>query len=433
MNSEAFLDHKIRILVAVVLPVLVSLAPVAAETIKQQEFRRMNPEIMGQGGSYVAVAEGYSALFTNPAGIAFTDKYEITLPSVIVWAHSRPDLLLSTIGALSGDASDTPAEGEEKGQEDLATDALREQFTTNGFGVGSALGVGYVGHNIGVGLEAGFDSYLYGSSFPLGLEGEINNRVALVVGYAYPFELGPVTLAVGSTLRSTIRVSSFVDSEAAADLITMFAGVDTGDGETGTRDDSDDLLETITALNGWGVAFDGGLIARYNAFSVGVQARNLFNTQMNYSNNTVKEILNAVGKGGLPAAPEDSDDPAYVSATYIIPMEVSFGVAWKPDLGSVSGIFDPEVHAQVTDPFAMTDEDPGHPRAFGTRLHFGTELTFLRFFDLRFGINQGYFTLGTGLDLGFLEIQYALYSQEYGRDPGDQKVGGSALEVAIRF
>ena len=122
----------------------------------------MNPEIMGQGGSYAAVAEGYSALFTNPAGIALTTEPELTLPSVTIWAHSRPDLLLSTIGAFSGDASDTAADGTEKSQEDLIIDTLREQFTTNGFGVGTALGSGYVGNRVGVGLEFGFDSYLYG-------------------------------------------------------------------------------------------------------------------------------------------------------------------------------------------------------------------------------------------------------------------------------
>ncbi|MDA3950171.1 MAG: hypothetical protein PF508_13250 [Spirochaeta sp.] len=408
-------------------------APLAAERIKQPEFRRMNPEIMGQGGSYAAVAEGYSSLFTNPAGIALTTEPELTLPSATVWAHSRPDLLLSTIGAFSGDASDTAADGTEKSQEDLIIDTLREQFTTNGFGIGSALGTGYVGNRIGIGLEFGFDSYLYGPTFPLGLGGEINSRLALAVGYGYPFELGPVTLAVGGTLRPSLRASSFVDSDTAASLITQFTGVDTGDVETGTgTEESGGLFDTLTALNGWGVGFDAGVIAEYRPFRLGVQARNLFNTQMDYSNNSINEIIDAAGEGGLPAKPTDSNDPSYVSDTYVIPMEIGFGGAWQPDLGAYSAIFDPELHAQVTDPFKLTDQDRERARSFWTRLHFGTEMTFLQFFDLRFGINQGYFTMGTGLDLAFLEIQFAMYSQEYGRYPGDQQVGGAALEFALR-
>lgn len=403
-----------------------------AETIKQPEFRRMNPEIMGQGGSYTAIAEGYASLFTNPAGIALTEDPEITIPSVTVWAHSRPDLLLSTIGALSGDASDTKPNGEEKSQEELVIDALREQFTTNGFGVGSALGIGYVGNKIGVGLEAGINSYLYGPTFPLGLEGEITSRLALSVGYGYPFRVGPVTIAVGGTLRPNIRVSSFVDSDTAADLITQFTGVDTGEA---TEDDteSDELFDTLTALNGWGVAFDSGLIGTYRGFQLGVQARNLFNTQMDYSNNTINDIIDAAEKGGLPESPDDSSDPAYVSDTYVIPMEVAVGGGWRPNLGSYATIIDPSIHFQITDPFKQTDQDREKARSFWTRLHVGTELTFLRFFDLRFGLNQGYFTTGAGLDLGFIDLQFAMYSEEYGRYPGDQQVGGAALELAIRF
>jgi hypothetical protein len=41
--------------------------------------------------------------------------------------------------------------------------------------------------------------------------------------------------------------------------------------------------------------------------------------------------------------------------------------------------------------------------------------------------------MGTGMELMFLDIQFALYSQEFGRYPGDQQVGGAALEFALRF
>ncbi len=418
------------------LPVLLFLVTVLpsglhAETVRQPEFRRMDPILMGQGGSSVASATGYSALFTNPAGLASEEDNGLTLPSVTVWVHSRPDLLLSTIGTFSGDASDTTADGEEKSQEELIIDVLREQFTTNGFGLGAALGTGYVRNRVGLGLEIGTNSYLYGETFPLGLEGELTTQVSLAVGYAQPLFLGPVSLSLGGALRPVIRVSSFIGSETAADLITTFTGVETGDGEADGS--SDDLLDTITALNGWGVSFDAGLLLNYQSFTLGVQGRNLLNTRVDYSNNSLNEILDAARAGGLPSKPTDSSDPSYVSDTYIIPAEISFGAAWRPDLGEYFQVFDPKLHAQVTDPFKITDQNRDQPRSFWTRLHFGTELTLLNFFDLRFGVNQGYFTLGTGLDLGFLEIQYAIYSQEYGRYPGDRQVGGAALEFAFRF
>ncbi|MEX2445490.1 MAG: hypothetical protein WD492_17960 [Alkalispirochaeta sp.] len=417
--------------VAVVAAILAATAMLLpAETIRQKEFRPLSPEILGQGGSYAAVAEGYSSLYTNPAGLANTLEPETTLPSLRVWMHSRPDLLLPTIGALGGeDISSDGEEGEEISRDELIIDSLREQFTTNGFGIGSSLGFGYVGNRIGIGMNIATDSYLYGDTFPLGLEGEITSQFTLVFGYAHPFQLGPVDLSLGGALRPNLRVTSLVGSDTAADLITQFTGVDTGEGD---GEEGEDLLNSIDALNGWGVAFDAGLLAGYRSFSLGVQARNLFNTNMQYSRNSLDEVFSALSSGGLPAAPEEGD-PAYVSERYLIPMELSLGAAWQPDLGQLSALVDPELHVQITDPFGAADIDPDRPNSFWTRVHIGTELTFLRFFDLRFGVNQGYFTLGTGMDLMFLDVQFALFSQEFGRYPGDQQVGGAALEFALRF
>ena len=405
-----------------------STASLSAETVRQQEFQPLNPEILGQGGSYVAVPEGYSSLFTNPAGLARTEDPELTLPSFTVWVHSRPDLLLPTIGAIGGeDVSSDDDGGEEKSRNEIIIDNLREQFTTNGFGVGTALGLGYVGNRIGVGLNVALDSYLYGDTFPLGLEGEINSQLTIAFGYAQPFRIGPVDMALGVALRPSLRVTSLVGSDTAADLISEFTGVDTGedDGE------ETDLLESINALNGWGVGFDAGLLASYRPFTLGIQARNLFNTTMQYSRNSLQEIVDALGSGGLPPTPEEGDE-AYVAERYIIPTELSFGAAWQPDLGPAGFVFDPELHMQITDPFGFTDEDRDRPASFWTRVHVGTEITFLRFFDLQFGINQGYFTLGTGMSLTFLDLRFALFSREFGRYPGDRQVGGATLEIAIR-
>lgn len=397
-----------------------------AEEIIQPEFQPRSAEILGQGGSYVAVAEGYSSFFTNPAGLAMTDEPELTIPSLSTWIHSRPDLILSTIGAMSG--QDVGTDGEDQSREEIILDNLEEQFTTNGFGLGAALGIGYVGHGIGLGFTVAGDVYLYGDTFPLGLEGEMNSQVTLYVGYAYPFEIGPVTLAAGGMLRPMIRVSSILDSDASVELISTFLGVDPGETDAG----EDDLLGAINALNGWGVSLDAGLLAAYRSARIGVSARNLFNTSMQYSNDSLEDVISALQSGGLPSAPENETDPSYVADSYVVPMDISIGAAWQPEY-SFSTIFDPELHGQIDDVFKTAQVNSDRPDSFWTRVHLGTELTFLQFFDLRFGINQGYFTVGYGLDLSFLEIQFALYSQEYGRYPGDQQVGGAALEFALRF
>lgn len=404
---------------------VLGLPSVAAETVRQKEFQPANPEILGQGGSFVAVAEGFNSLYTNPAGLAMTPEPELTLPSLTFWAYSRPDLLLPTIGALGGQS--VSSDGENQSRDQLILDNLSEQFTTNGFGVGTGVSFGYVGNRLGIGLNLAVDSYLYGDTFPLGLEGEITSHLMLAFGYAQPFRIGPVDLSLGGVLRPNLRITSIVGSDTAADLITQFTGVSTGDSGGGG-----DLTSSITALNGWGVAFDTGLLASYRSYRLGLQARNLFNTGMQYSRNSLADILSALSSGGLPSAPSEGD-AAFVSETYIIPMELTVGGAWQPDLGELSFLIDPELHMQYAGLFGTGQLDPQRPTSAWTRISIGTELTMLRFFDLRFGLNQGYFTTGFGMDLMFLELQFALYSQEFGRYPGDQQVGGAALEFALRF
>lgn len=401
--------------------------PAASETIRQREFQPINPEIIGQGGSFVAVAEGYGALFTNPAGLSRTVDPEWTLPSLSFWVHSRPDLLLPTIGALGGQDVSADSTGESQTRDELILNTLSEQFTTNGFGIGTGLGFGYVGNRLGIGVNVALDSYLYGDTFPLGLEGELTSQFSLVFGYAYPFDIGPVRLSVGGALRPNLRITSLVGSDTAADLLTEFTGVNTGEENGGGS-----LTDSITALNGWGVAFDAGLMASYRAFSLGLQARDLLNTNMQYSRNSLQQILDALSAGGLPSAPEEGD-PEYVSDTYIIPTAVSLGAAWQPDLGATAFLVDPELHFEIDDVLGTAQLNPDRPTSVWTRLHVGTEISLLRFFDFRMGINQGYFTMGAGLDLLFLNLQFALYSQEFGRYPGDQQVGGAALEFAVRF
>jgi hypothetical protein len=387
------------------------------------------PEVMGQGGSYSAVAEGYNSLFTNPAGLATDEEPEITVPVYSLWVHSRPDLLLATLGALGGqDVNADGGDDENLTRDELILENLKEQFTTNGFGLGTALGFGYTGNRIGIGMNIAMNSYFFGETFPLGLEGEVTSQFTLAFGYAHPFQIGPVSLALGGALRPNLRITSLVGSDTAADLITQFTGVDTGE----SAEEDEDILDALTALNGWGVAFDAGLTARYHPFALGVQVRNLLNTNMRYSRNSFSDVLEALSSGGLPSAPQEGD-PEFVEERYIIPTELSIGLAWQPDLGALSFVVDPELHVEITDPFGYADLDQDRPNSVWTRIHVGTELTFLRFFDLRYGINQGYFTLGAGMDLMFLDVQFALYSQEFGRYPGDQQVGGAALEFALRF
>lgn len=61
--------------------------------------------------------------------------------------------------------------------------------------------------------------------------------------------------------------------------------------------------------------------------------------------------------------------------------------------------------------------NPAIDQAFFAHLRIGVQAR-VKFFTLRTGLNQGYPTVGGGLSLGFVDIDYAFYGREEGRYPG---------------
>lgn len=56
----------------------------------------------------------------------------------------------------------------------------------------------------------------------------------------------------------------------------------------------------------------------------------------------------------------------------------------------------------------------------GKKIHAGIEIGF-PFLDLRAGINQGYYTLGVGIDMSFIKFDVATYGVELGEYPGQDE------------
>jgi hypothetical protein len=107
-------------------------------------------------------------------------------------------------------------------------------------------------------------------------------------------------------------------------------------------------------------------------------------------------------------------------------MSVHAGAEFHPDLGGLSFLIDPSVHAE----YVMTS---GVDSSFWTNLHLGAEVRVLRMLRLRAGLNQGYTTLGVGLKLLFLEAHVAYFGREMGSYAGARQNQGVTAEVALRF
>jgi hypothetical protein len=368
----------------------------AAEPILEPPFVPASPEVLAQGGSFVANAQGYNSLFFNPAGFSAGER-SVTVLSATSWVYANPLRLLHAMG--SGDSA-------------AVAGLFEGEATGGGFGFGAAAGIGYVGHGLGLAAVLNIDSYLFGPTL-LGAEGDLHATLGFVAGFSLPVQLLGIKVHLGASLRPMLRVSAPVDYTVMLDILqALQAG-------------GDPLapLAGADAVYGYGFGIDLGTIVELGNFRIGLAVRDLFGTSFSYTLTTVDAILDSLGSSAeLPTGGAAVDG-------HLIPMNVAAGLSYHPDLGSVSKVLDPTVHVSLDDVVGVIRDG----RSVWTLLHIGAEARILRFLSLRGGIQQGYVTLGAGLELLFLDVNAAVFTREMGKHIGDRPSSGMTVEAAVRF
>lgn len=370
----------------------------AQETFDSPVYAPITPEVIGQGGSFTAVAHGYNSLFTNPAGFAreggsFTLLSATASPFFIPKEEDIDNLDKVMAAETEQDISN-------------ALVGLEELITGNGIGGAGNAGIGLVGRGLGLGVVGNMDFYGRGET-ALGTTIDAVYDWSIIGGLAFPLELGPITAYVGGDLRYMLR------AEARDVAIVDFASAAT---ETG-----DDM--SFDVYSGSGLGFDFGTIVELGQWSVGFSARDIGGTELSYKLNTadnLDQIMRFDGSGS------EIDD------TYVIPMVTSYGIGYDPDGFLLPAwLFDPVFHAE----YRKTHYEASDAKedSFFTGVHMGMEAKVLRFIKLRTGINQGYATFGVGAKLLFMDINASYFTREMGRYAGVKPNEGFTVEAAIRF
>jgi len=349
---------------------------------------------MAQGGSYVAVAEGYNSIFTNPAGFAEGDP-SFTMPSLTLWVHADP---LRYLEHFFGGTHNT--------------DYLLDEATDGGFGIGAATGLAYVGNGLGLGLVMQVDSFIYGPQAS-GLAGDTQATLSLVGGYAVSLNVLGVDLSIGAALRPFARLHTPLSGDAAYELLTAFGG----------EKNIFSALNDKATLHGVGLAIDLGLIAKMGSFRLGLSFRDLGSTPIIYKTSSFETVRSYLGTNLV--FPEGNA----VSDNYLIPMTVNAGVAFSPVWGNSGSALDLVVHTEIRDLVAFFEGEGD----VLTHLHVGAELGLWDRIALRGGLNQGYATFGLGLELKFVELDLAYFTRELGDSYGAIPSSGFAVELALRF
>ncbi|TVR85298.1 MAG: hypothetical protein EA428_16070 [Spirochaetaceae bacterium] len=405
--------RAILLLTFLIASLFVTAGPLSAKTVREAPVSVFDPVLMAQGDSSVASARGYRSLFINPAAFAL-GQGNFTLLNLQGWIHSSPTQALESMQLFFGE-SDI-----EEG--DTSLSRLERQLSSNGMGVGAAGGIGYVGGGLGLGLRFASDSYFFGEQLPGGITGTSTSEISFVGGLGFPFQLGPVQVAIGGSVRPFVRVRSLFDSDASDAALQKFLGVP---GEI-----EEDYRDITRSLNGYGFALDAGLLLQYRDFTLGIAGRHLGDTRLNYSEHSLSEVRDSLSNGALPAEKSEGEEGYIPVGQHIIPTRFDFGLMWAPRPWDVAR---PQLHLELRDPMGWADPSGTGSQPLLYRTHLGGELELMRFFSIRAGLNQGRPTGGLGLRLFFFDLNMALYGRELGEQQGDTSSAGAALEFGIRF
>jgi hypothetical protein len=381
------MPRTLAVLVAL-LAVLAGMAPLpAGAQADEPPAVPVSPEVLAQGGSFTANAEGFQALFHNPAAFG-SGRRSLTILAASGWVYAHPMRLLHSQALAS---------------------LLEEEVTSGGFGMGSAAGIGWVGRGLGLGAVFDVDSYLWGPT-TAEAAGRLTADLQFVAGFA--LKALRDRLWLGADVRPLIRLAVPVDYDA------MFGFYDA----LWSGGDPLAALEPCPALYGFGFGIDLGALLELGGWRFGLSVRDFLGTSILYRQSTFGEVRDTLRRtGGFPS------DGAAVVPDPVIPMELSLGLAYRFDFSPRT--IDPVVHLSFSDLIAVIQGE----RSPWTALHLGAEVRLLRFLALRAGLNQGYLTFGGGLRLPLLDLNAAFFTREMGRYFGDQPSSGLALEAALRL
>lgn len=327
---------------------------------------------MGMGGVSKVFGDHYQALWGNPAALV-SEKGSLTIADLSAWLYVKPTpSKIQDVQTLMADSTT-----------DNERISLINQFQAenNGLGGGASVGLGWAGKGFGLGMNMTADTYTEG--LKLKLMTQLNG----VVGLAIPLHLGPVTIKAGLDGRIFFRT----DSDGMWDIMSI-------DG-------------TSPVINGTGLAADIGAIVELGPFMVGASLRDL-GMEFDMGKGTVDQM-------------SSMDLPLPTPTTYALNPKVYTGAGVK--LGGKP--LATSVFAEVSDTLAVFEDSD----ALWTNLHAGAELKLLNMIAVRGGLNQGYISLGAGIDLLFLHADAAIFTEEVGLYPGHRPRSGIAVQAAVRF
>ncbi len=341
------------------------------------------------GGTHAALADDFSALFSNPAGFV-SAKEELSAAEISLEAHGPLFDLVDSVTTYTKD-----------GTLDLSGLVGAKGLKT-GLDMAGPVSFGYVGRGLGFGV---FNrTYIAASAEGTTIEATTNEDLLLVGGYAFRFSPGNShDFDIGFLAKGFLRGSTTL----SASILTVT-----------------DLFDTNAMLNDnpfvstAGIGVDLG--ARYTfakTLSAAVVCRDLYSPALISTYGSVSGFI----EGG--ASPSTSYGK-------ILP-RLDVGLSYTPRFAFlerfISGLVFAADYRDILDLMALIPRNPILNAAFGM------ELVLLDVLSFRAGISDALPSAGFGLDMRFMRLDVTMRGIEYGLDPGANPVFAMDLGLLFRY
>jgi hypothetical protein len=369
-----------------------------------QAYSSTSTRLTGMGGAGLGVEEYADSFLVNPANLG-RGKFSISLPTVTVTMFNPKKLLDGNF------FPDLKTYMNSKNNSDLiavATDLLstlsKGQNEVERVDAGFHFTAGPVG--FAVQAQERMFGYLDGSDFTSGKYiAEVTAAATLGLGFRIP---------VGRTDDWSFDIGA-----SAQFIYKMYTESITSNEVLGIIDKSVDFMNDIRLMSGYAIPITVGVNANMPfGFKVSAVGRNI-NGKYKYTiNDSVNNWKNNFSFGGIFSSKTDF--------TYDEGFSLDGGVTWKAPVGDFGKWIAPTLSVDVLDILHINSDMP-----FLAHLYAGAQVRLLSFLDVRYGVAQGYQSVGVGLDLLIFHIDASYWRASYGAKYLDKSIDAFSLRFTI--
>ncbi len=366
-----------------------------------EPFLGTNIRSMGMGGAGLGVRGYHDSFLMNPANLS-KSGFTLSLPSVTVTAFNAQKILASgALDLLLSDDEDQVTDGAveilktiKKNYSDVLTTDVSTAFTLGGFGLAIEAQERLMAFREDTFMTANMIAQL---------------TAAVTLGFGMRINAVPNILSIDLGLNVQAVYKTYLTALTASPIISKLM-----EGEGKFEELKPLLLNETPLVAGWAVPISIG--ANFNfpyGLSLSAVARNI---NGNYTMTTYGS-LNDWGETLLKKrftkdAPKNS---AILEEGWTMesPWSLDFGFTWAPTF--LGNIIKPTIAIDVVDVMAMGGKQADElTQSFLEQTRLGASVRLLSMFDVRYGLNQGYQSIGVGFDLLVFHIDAAYYTLNYG-------------------